>query len=677
MSWVRAIILAAGLFFVTMILTSQFPGYVYTVVTGARLIRLEQGMLDVSLVSLGLAALLMVVLFLFDPKPIIPPFLVTAGGAVLFVVGLVGMMLIYFTGHQFLPDNPDFPSGTGGTLFGSIWLQAQSIDLLAISMIVMGTGFGILIYGLIALARSPLSHLLASWSIRVLLVLLVLGGIAFDITSRVLDLSANTRLVIDAAVLCCVLTLLFAWLVLACFRQGFASPARDYLVWGATIISAVLMACYVALYTFQGDAILGLTHETALVVGNVMMGIALMLAFAAVQIWFLPVMIADRRRYMSAAYLIVVFGLAPLFVIFLILFLAAYPLVYWVHQWDTTNFWSVCSVKNDIPASCTYTQYSGYIVATVVNGQFFVAGLAAIRWWNKNRPAVILSMVVSFLLCAFAAVVIHTDTQMRVALFIGTAVLLLGMIWAYSTRHEYASVANVQLGCAGQWLVLGTVILVYLAGFAFFSFQQFFETEALGINYAGGPGQLHDAFWSFLIVGGLATIQFVLLARRYSLSGMRKFALWIVSFGITMLIISGIQFSLEYGSGVKGRLLISGTSLYLTGLLFVIVGSALEIWNALWNGRRFWGMLSFFFLGFFLLLSIEPLTTIIGDATLPNGIPYTAAADQQLISAWVSTIVFTILAGSGAAVSSVVGRMRRPRASAAPAGSSVAPTAGD
>jgi hypothetical protein len=614
MSWVRAIILAAGLFFVTMILTSQFPGYVYTVVTGARLIRLEQGMLDVSLVSLGLAVLLMVVLFLFDPKPIIPPFLVTAGGAILFVAGLVGMLLVYFTGHQFLPDNPDFPSGTGGTLFGSIWLQAQSIDLLAISMIVMGTGFGILIYGLIALAG---------------------------------------------------------------YRQGLTGPARDFLAWGAALISAILTAIYIVLYTFQGDNILGLPHEAALIVGNVMMGIALMLAFAAVQIWFLPVMIADRRRYMSAAYLIVAFGLAPLFAIFLVLFLAAYPLVYWVHQWDTTNFWSVCSVKTDVPASCTYTQYSGYIVATVVNGQFFVAGLAAIRWWNKNRPAVILSMVVSFLLCAFAAVVIHTDTQMRVALFIGTAVLLLTMIWTYSTRHEYASVANLQLGCAGQWLVLGTVILVYLAGFAFFSFQQFFETEALGINYAGGPGQLHDAFWSFLIVGGLATVQFVLLARRYSLSGMRKFALWIVSFGITMLIISGIQFSLEYGSGVKGRLLISGTSLYLAGLLFVIVGSALEIWNALWNGRRFWGMLSFFFLGFFLLLSIQPLTTIIGDATLPNGIPYTAAADQQLISAWVSTIVFTILAGSGAAVSSVVGRMRRPRASAAPTGSSVAPTAGD
>lgn len=614
MSWVRAIILAAGLFFVTMILTSQFPGYVYTVVTGARLIRLEQGMLDVSLVSLGLAALLMVVLFLFDPKPIIPPFLVAAGGAILFVAGLVGMLLVYFTGHQFLPDSPDFPSGTGGTLFGSIWLQAQSIDLLAVSMIVMGTGFGILVYGLIALT----GH-----------------------------------------------------------RQGLTGPARDFLAWGAALISAILTAIYVALYTFQGDNILGLPHETALIVGNVMMGIALMLAFAAVQIWFLPVMIADRRRYMSAAYLIVVFGLAPLFAIFLVLFLAAYPLVYWVHQWDTTNFWSVCSVKTDVPASCTYTQYSGYIVATVVNGQFFVAGLAAIRWWNKNRPAVILGMVVSFLLCAFAAVVIHTDAQLRVALFIGTAILLLTMIWAYSTRHEYASVANVQLGCAGQWLVLGTVILVYLAGFAFFSFQQFFETEALGINYAGGPGQLHDAFWSFLIVGGLATVQFVLLARRYSLSGMRKFALWIISFGIVMLIISGIQFSLEYGSGVKGRLLISGTSLYLAGLLFVIVGSALEIWNALWNGRRFWGMLSFFFLGFFLLLSIEPLTTIIGDATLPNGIPYTAAADQQLISAWVSTIVFTILAGSGAAVSSVVGRMRRPRASAAPAGASVAPTAGD
>ena len=109
-------------------------------------------MLDVSLVSLGLAALLMVVLFLFDPKPIISPFFVTGLGFLLFIAGLVGMLLIYFTGHQFLPDNPDFPSGTGGTLFGSIWLQAQSIDLEAVSMIAMGTGFGVLIYALLAWA---------------------------------------------------------------------------------------------------------------------------------------------------------------------------------------------------------------------------------------------------------------------------------------------------------------------------------------------------------------------------------------------------------------------------------------------------------------------------------------------------------------------------------------------
>jgi len=614
MSWARAIILAAGLFFVAMILTSQFPGYMYTVFTGARLARFEQGMLDVALVSLGLAILLMVVLFLFDPKPVIPPFLVAAFGAVLFAAGLAGLIWIYITGHQFLPDTPDFPSGTGGTLFGSIWLQAKSIDLEAISMIVMGTGVGVLVYALIAWAG---------------------------------------------------------------FRKGLVGPARDFLAWGAAIISAILMAIYIVLYTFQGDDILGLSHGAALMTGNIMLGIALMLAFAAVQIWFLPVMIAERRRYMPATYLIVFFGLVPMFVLFLVLFLVGYPLVYWIHGWDTTNFLTVCAVKTDVPATCTFTQYSGYIIATIANGQFFVAGLAAIYWWRKNRPAVILSLVVSFLLCAFAAVVIHTDTTLRVALFIGTAVLLLTMVWTYSTRHEFASVAPVQLGCAGQWLVLGTVILVYLAGFAFFSFQQFFETEALGINYTGGAGQLHDAFWSFLVFGGLALVQFILLARRYSLSNIRKFSLWVIMLGITMLIISGIQFSLEFGNGVKGRLLISGSTLYLVGLLLVIVGSIFEIFNALWSGRRFWGMLSFFCVGFFVFLSIHPLSTIIGDATLPNGIPYTLAADQELMSAWVTAIVLAIFAGSGAALSSVVGRIRRPREVVATNGAGLAPTLGD
>jgi hypothetical protein len=615
MSWARAIILAAGLFFVAMILTSQFPGYIYTVFTGARLTKFEQGMLDVSLVSLGLAILLMTVLFLFDPKPVVPPILVVGFGGILFAAGLVGLILIYATGQQYLPDSPDFPAGTGGTLFGSIWLQAQSIDMEAVSMIAMGTGFGVLIYGLLAWAG---------------------------------------------------------------FRKGLDGPARDFLAWGAAIIAAILMAVYVVLYTFQGDNILGLSNGPALLIGNVFLGIALLLAFGAVQVWFLPVMIAERRRYMPAAYLIVAFGLLPMFVIFLALFLAAYPLVYWIHTWDSTNFLTVCAVESDIPATCTFTQYSGYIIVTLANGAFFTAGLAAIYWWRKNRQAVILGMVVSFLLCAFAAVVIHTDTQLRVALFIGTAILLMAMVWTYSTRHEYASVAAVQLGCAGQWLVLGTVILVYLAGFAFFSFQQFFETEALGINFAGGPGQLHDAFWSLLVFGGLALVQFILLSRRYGLSGLRKFSLWVVLLGMVMLIISGIQFSLEFGGGVKGRLLITGTTMYLIGLLFVILGSVFEIFNALWIGRRFWGMLSFFMLCFFLFLSLSPLANIIiHDTTLPTGIPYTAGADQQLISAWVTVIAYGVFAGSGAVLSSVVGRIRQPRAPAATNGAGLAASTGD
>ncbi len=618
MSWARAIVLAAGLFFVAMILMNQLPGYIFTIFTDANLIHLEQGMLDLALVSLGLAILLMVVLFLFDPKPIIPPVLVAGFGAVLFIAGLVGLILVFVTGHQFLPDNPDFPPGTGGTLFGPNWIQAGSIDLTAVSMIALGTGFGVLVYALIAWAG---------------------------------------------------------------FRKGLTGPARDFLAWGMAIISAILLAIYVVLYTFQGDAILGLNNTAALVVGNVMLGIALLLAFAALQIWFLPVMIAERRRYMPAAYLIVAFGLMPMFVIFLALFLLAYPAVYWIHSWDTTNFLTGCSVKTDIPASCTFTQYTGYIIATIANGQFFVAGLVAIRWWNKNRPAVILSIVVSFLFCAFAAVAVHTDASeqipvepLREALFIGTGVLLLAMIWTYSTRHEYASTAALPLGCVGQWLVLGTVILVYLAGFAFFSLQEFFDSKELGISYAPGPNQLHDAFWSFILLGGLALVQFVLLARRYRLSGMKKFSLWIVLLGIAMLIVSGIQFSLEFGNGVQGRLLISGVGMYLLGLLFVIGGSVLEIFSALWNGRRFWGMFSFFTLGFFLLLSIHPLSTIIYDATLPNGLPYTLQADQELMSAWITAIVLAVLAGLGPVFSSVAGRIRRSRAEVTTSGAGLATT---
>jgi polyferredoxin len=71
------------------------------VFTSARLVHLKQGMLDLALVSLGLSILMMVVLFLFDPKPVIPPALVALFGGALFALGFDGLLYVALSAISF------------------------------------------------------------------------------------------------------------------------------------------------------------------------------------------------------------------------------------------------------------------------------------------------------------------------------------------------------------------------------------------------------------------------------------------------------------------------------------------------------------------------------------------------------------------------------------------------
>ncbi len=65
---------------------------------------------------------------------------------------------------------------------------------------------------------------------------------------------------------------------------------------------------------------------------------------------------------------------------------------------------------------------------------------------------------------AIAPLVIHLDdpTQIPVAILLTTGIIVLAFIYTWATQREFAPTAPQQLGCAGQWLVLGTLLLFFL-----------------------------------------------------------------------------------------------------------------------------------------------------------------------------------------------------------------------
>jgi hypothetical protein len=454
MTWARAVVLAVGLFFATAILLGQLPGYTFTVSTLAQLTNFEAGFFSLGLLFVGLGILGMVILFLYDPKPIVPPILVTGAGVVLAAVGV--LVLLYATAQ-----GTTFPTGATSIapLLGGqfLWFEPGDIDLASLGMIAIGVGASMAVYGALApaAARKRLN------GVKVQFLALVLGG-----------------------------------------------------------ISAVLLACYVVFYTFfvQNPQ----TSPTTLVypgglsssVVNIWLGVAVLLGLLAVQIWFLPVMLSDRRHYMPGLYLVSALGFLALGAVCLVAWFVIYPLVYGVHLLDSQELFVLCSQKTLIPGSCTFTPFLGYIIDGVVTGNFFVLGLMAIYFWHSHRQAVILGVAETILATGLAVIVVHTQAAgLPVSFFLGGAILILTLTWMYASQRPIGQGGVNNLGCTGQWLVVGTCLLTYLAGFSFFSLagNNLFEVENLGVTFL--PGKQFDAFWALLITGGLAAIQFFFLMR--------------------------------------------------------------------------------------------------------------------------------------------------------------------
>src|SRR5579862_2980116 len=277
MSWARAVLIAVGFFFIAAILVAQVPGYFFNISTNAKLALMEQGFLALGLLSIGLGAIAFEIVYLYDPKPLIPwPLFGLLGAGITAVGGFFIYQVVGGVWHEFLPDATTrlikvngkqtavttyWPNPHQNYLFNPIWFQPQGIDLLAIGEIGLFIGLGMLVIAVL----NPF----------------VLSGRLNGLARTVI-----TRICITAS-----LAILAAWLTIYTFAPAALSP-QDY-VKGA--------------------------------IGNVLLFTALGLALFALLVWLLPTMVNARAQFMPGVYLHGVVGLAgnigiPLLVIWAVVY---------------------------------------------------------------------------------------------------------------------------------------------------------------------------------------------------------------------------------------------------------------------------------------------------------------------------------------------------------------------
>jgi len=407
-----------------------------------------------------------------------------------------------------------WPDGNPGYLFHPAWFQAQSIDLSAVGIIALLTGAGIA------------------------------------------SLAALNPLVLSGRLL---------------------GPIRDLLVRLSIGLAIVIGALWLTINTFVDAVPTGGDHGG---IFNVILFIGLLLALFGLELWLLPVMTANRQQFMPGVYLHGVVGLIGLIAVpLLVIWAVLYPLVNLIHTADSTQFFVQCSQKTNIPGSCTFTPFTGYIICAIVFTNLFALLFAAIYFWPTRRNMVVLGGTIAIVFVAIAPLVIHLDepTQIPIGILLALGIVVLGFIYTWATQREFAPTAPQQLGCTGQWLVLGTLMLFFLFGFAFFSLPLYYELESgLAFFYQPGPGGLHDAWWMLLLMGGLGLYQFVILMRRryHPMGNWRKFGLWVNAIALTLMVIAGIN-------GFHNNVLEQGIdamegshAMFVTAICFAIVGIA-------------------------------------------------------------------------------------------------------
>ncbi len=501
-------------------------------------------------------------------------------------LGGAGILFVLTTGHQYFPDQT-IQRGAGGTIttinwpdpahgwfLNPNWFQPQTVDISAVALVVLFTGLGILSYAM----------------------------------------------------------LYYPW------SRGRLTPvATSMIVRLSLVVAGALVLAYLTLFTFSNQYTTGLPAGGA--AENVVLGLALGLVLFALQVWMLPVMTApgNRQRFMPSIYLHAVMLLQSVAAPLLVIFVALYPVVNWLYSVNLNDgYWVQCAVKSDVPNSCTFTPYIGYIIAGVVSGMLFTFVVAAGYLWNRKPAFVRSGATFSFVFCALAVLVTHdTDPvnfpfETPIALVLAIAIAILGVAWTMSTQREFvpAEMRNVALGCTGQWLVMGTLLAAYIGGFALFSFADFLDTEQNLIIFSGAH-TIHDAYWVLLICIALAAIQFAFLMRRDPLGQVRKFALWLVLIGGGMQVVAAINFNPADSNNYAN-------TPYYIGVAIVLLGVLVSLYGAFRSGSVGLAIVSFVFaaVGAVGAIVCSTLTPIPSDVL----------------------VAFTIFGGTGAVLYTIFGK---------------------
>ncbi len=460
-SWARSMIFAAGYFFLAALLIGQIPGYINLAMTASSLVGFEQGILALAVVCLAGFIVIQIVVMLFDPKPVIPPLILSVLGVPIAVAGLAVILWASYTNNQYFPTkNVTWFPLLGGNV---LWFPPLSFDLIMLGAAIMGVGVSLVFFGILALReqRNP-------------------------------DRS-------DA---------------------GTTPAIRALISFGITFL-IVFMLFYMLVSPQSFAASHGLSPAVMNTIFNVFLGIAVLCTLGAFALRFHYLLRPVRKRTMSGLYLVGI-NLAQFGVIFLLAWFLVYPAIAWIHSWTFVglgSYLTICGKASDVPQSCSFSQQAGYIINAAVTTVFFVLMMAGIAVWKSRRNLVVVSSLTTTAVLAMATLLVHMHPdEIWIAELLTGGMLVLAVIWTSVARREFAVVGERNLGCVGQWLVVGTCLFIYIASFGFFSIPGFRETEpnipstpGTGFN-AGISGGVH-AIAVFFVIGILAAIQFYFLVR--------------------------------------------------------------------------------------------------------------------------------------------------------------------
>ncbi len=473
-SWARAMVFAVGFFFIAAILVGQLPGYINLMMTSASLLGLEQGLLALAAVCLGGFIVIQTIVMLFDPKPVVPPIIFSGLGAILTVGGFALILWAVFTNNQFFPGTTtSWASVLGGSV---LWFQPGAVDFVMLGAVILGVGIAMIFYSLLALGELRNPDRSDKGTTPVIRIMIVIG-----------------------AVLLIAFTLFYTYLS----DQGLAYQL------------------------FPGNPSTGqLIIDTVI---NCILGIAIFCVLGAFALRLHYLMRPVRKRTMTPLYAVGALGLAQVGAICLLAWFVAYPLIDWIHSWTFIglgSYLTICSKQSAIPASCSFAPQAGYIMDAILTVNAFVLLMASIVVWRTNRNLVIIGGVTIAAIISLATLLTHTSgDEILIAMLLCGGSLLIATIWTSVARREFAIVGEKNLGCIGMWLVVGTCLFIYIAGFAFFSIPGFHETEPNIPFISGSALQSHpignnppvsgaaDAVVTFVIMALLAGLQFYFLVR--------------------------------------------------------------------------------------------------------------------------------------------------------------------